>query len=307
MTDTLTEKSACYKCPNDGCEKAYDNVLSLCKHWKRTHKREAEELYGLIHQVKSTPLCKCGCGELTTFLGIERGYCEYIQFHAARVNNNYTQKHVQLKSQKTRKKNIDDGLFKPFVLKTTGEHWMKGLTKDDPKMANVIAVRSTPEFKKKLSERFRQYRLDGTVRTLYGEEHSQWKGGVSPLSALMGSSHQLTKLWKEPIREAADYTCQNCGLKFDKGNHTDLHVHHNKERMSTILQLFAQKHNWNNAIALNPIVDGKMPPQLYKLSREIMAEVVSYHVINKISGQALCYECHNLEHPGLNFKRDRQP
>ncbi len=71
------------------------------------------------------------------------------------------------------------------------------------------------------------------------------------------------------------------------GKNKNLHVHHNKEQMSEIIQ----KH----------LVDD-MKPKTFEEKEMIADAVVDYHINNHVSGITLCGKCHNEIHPSLNFQ-----
>ena len=242
-------------------------------HCQKCHKIDALSLWK--HYNGSEPSCSCGCGEKTKFLGIRKGFAKYIRGHAARVNNNWGHnKEAQKKSQATRRKEGTLGFQKGYT------PWNKGETKDTNKsvasMASIIKSRS-----KEYSERMSQYRLDGTIPTNWREDHPQWKGGKSRLTALCHSNKRLYNEWKYPALVRSGFSCEKC----EADGH--LHVHHDQEWMSAII---------------SKVLDGKDERELTFEQRLEMADrVAEYHVNNNVSAQVLCEVCHKEEHSFLNF------
>ena len=136
------------------CENTYQNLEALIKHISRTHKQTTKEFFLERKGLSSEPTCKCGCGENLKFLNAVQGFREYAHGHASRVNNNYQTEKSIGNSLKTRRKMIVDGTWKPFHLNETGEHWMKGLTKDtDERVTRLSEALRTPENHAKFSLR----------------------------------------------------------------------------------------------------------------------------------------------------------
>jgi hypothetical protein len=94
-----------FKCPKSDCDNEYDNIVSLSKHWSRSHKLPKKELYLKLHNV-TEPTCACGCGGEVKFLDAGRGFREFIRGHASRVpeKNNFVSRKAQENSLKTRRK-----------------------------------------------------------------------------------------------------------------------------------------------------------------------------------------------------------
>jgi hypothetical protein len=291
-----------FNCPftnndTEKCQKSFDNVISLCKHWKRSHKPlDGQNLYNILNDIKSDPACACGCTEKTRFLGIERGYREYIRGHASRVNNNWGHNEKALsKSQKKRKAMIKDGAYVPFVYKVTGKHWNTGLTKEtDTRLAKMSEYfKSNQKLRKEYSNRMREGRLSGKIPTVRGKDSGAWKGGISSVSGVSAVSTKLYKEWKFPILKSTGFSCLHCGTKKSK-----LHVHHDKERMADIVREVASKHGWFERISTNPHKSG-FNEELESLKHRIAEAVADYHVLNNVSGMPLCRSCHKEEHRRL--------
>jgi len=277
-----------FKCPD--CIKEYDNIISLAKHWVRGHKQKTDVLYLKLKGWDSPPKCGCGCGIETNFLDAGRGYAKYVRGHTSRLpgQNNFQKSNGFEKSITTRRKMFAEGKIRL---------WCKGKTKDDPVLAAAIkkgleTVRSNPEELKRRSETMRINRLNGTVPTLYGSAHSQWKGGTSNLRCLLKTSTKLYYFWKLPKLCSANFICQKCGCD------NNLQVHHDQETMSEILRKIAKN---NNIIDFMTKPVNEIPEEILSLKQKLINDVVNYHIENKVSGIVLCKQCHKLEHPSHNF------
>lgn len=67
--------------------------------------------------------------------------------------------------------------------------------------------------------------LKGNVRTVgknTGEDNPSWKGGITPINALIRSSYEMNE-WRRQIFKRDDYTCQLC---FERG--VPIHADHIK-------------------------------------------------------------------------------
>lgn len=215
--------------------------------------------------------CACGCG--TQVKGT------FAQGHHVRMpgSNPYTAKEVQRRSRETRAKMKEEGTF-PSA-------WSKGLTKETDErvvlngLRGSASIMANPEERKRRSEQMKKDRLDGTIPTLSGPGHSQWKGGTSSISQrLRGSA--LYREWKFPILQRDGFSCRRCG----KGSlDARLAVHHDQVRFASILHRcmpdFAGEREltWDEQTA---VVD----------------EVVRIHLEEKVSGITLCYDCHFQVH-----------
>lgn len=281
-----------FRCPK--CDVEYSNIVSLSKHWSRTHKEKTSSLYLSLKGLDRPPSCKCGCGQETAFLDTGRGYRDFIRGHQSRVKNNFVSEKAQQNSAKTRRKMVEEGTWKPFHLNETGEHWSKGLTKEtDERIAKMSrSIVEGPE-KEKRSKRMKEGRLNGTVPTLSGKDHSQWKGGASSLNHVCRANGNLYRKWIKPKMILASFSCEVCGCSGGR-----LEVHHNKETFSEILRKISQKHDWGMKLttALEPENE-----EMFTLKQKISNEVARYHIDNNISGIVLCKACHKKEHNKHNF------
>jgi hypothetical protein len=264
-----------YICPH--C-KQYQTISldSLVRHVGRSHKNQftKQQLYEVLFLNGITPTCKCGCGEPVKFLSIELGFREYKLGHMARVKNNYQSEKSVINSKNTIKKLNKEGKWNQLQ-----KDWSKGLTKEtDQRVKNMAnSINSNPEEIRKRSERFSKLRLDGTVQTLYGPEHSQWKGGVSPLNNLCRNYIRFYKEWKYPRLVQAGFKCSECFS--DK----KLEVHHDKQTFSEILRIIAKENNWEENLTTSTV----STEEIEKLKQQIKDGVVEYHVQYDVSGKVL--------------------
>lgn len=268
------------------CKIQYEKLISLSLHYRKGHKKTAKDLYVDFYLNGIEPTCKCGCGQFTKFLDITRGFSEYIHGHAAKVpgkNNWGNNKKAQEKSIEIRRR-----LFKNNELRV----WNEGLTKEiDARIAKIAQTQSVnflnnPEKIKKYSNQMKENRLNGTVPTLYGPNHSQWKGGISKLSTYCHGNKQLYDNWKFPKLQSVNFRCEQCKVN------GSLHVHHNKIRMATIIQLIIE-----DLGLLNSNFEDE------SVKSNIANKVAEYHVKNNVSAIVLCESCHMKEHTNLNFAK----
>lgn len=274
-------------CPE--CSKSYESIISLSIHYRHTHSKSSEDLYLALYLKKVVPTCKCGCGVSVKFLGIARGYREYQRGHASRVNNNWGHnQEALLKSQEVRRENWRNGTYIP---------WNQGLTKEtDERVADYgskgsVTILSNQQERARRSKNMKARRTNGTIVDLTKENHSQWKGGISPLNHFCHANRNLYNNWKYPKLRAADFKCIVCGC----GNHIE--VHHNKETFSEILREQAALAGWDENFAVSLESNNQ---QLISLKDKISEAVADYHIKNNVSGIVLCEECHKEEHSKYN-------
>jgi very-short-patch-repair endonuclease len=163
-----------FKC--EICDKEYDTLWSLSSHNVKKHKIKPQETFIKHNLEGKTPECKCGCGEVPTFLGIQKGFRDYIRGHASRVNNNWGHNvDAQKKSKDTQRKLYGSG---ELVI------WNKGLTKeDDERLDYGDKISSNLERNKKISKALKgrkrpQYvldKLDEGMREYWGKEENKEK------------------------------------------------------------------------------------------------------------------------------------
>lgn len=279
------------KCPN--CSKQYETIVSLSKHWSKTHKKTTESLYQELHGV-GQKLCACGCGGATKFLDAGRGYSDFLRGHIARIKNNFQTDKAKENSLATRRKMLETGEWKPFTLNETGERWSKGLTKEtDERIAKMAeTIRGNTEEIERRSQRMKENRLNGTIPTLRGKEHSQWKGGISCLRDITYSL--LYAKWKLPKLQEANFKCRFCNAS------GKMEVHHDEEKFATILNRLAQEMKWDvETWKTDP--EWNTSPKYQELKNEIAEAVADYHIKNNVSGIVLCESCHEKEHAKYNL------
>lgn len=272
-------------------EKEYPKIDSLRIHCAKMHKVSSKQMYIDVILNGVEPTCDCGCGSPVKFLDTGRGFSRYIMGHNSKVegNNNFKLGNAHEKSLATRKKMIENGEHKPFQIKETGLYWMEGKTKDNDERLKQMSETIKEKHGKKRSEKMRENRLNGTIQTLYGKEHPQWKGGVSSLNHSIRGNRELYLKWKYPILQEHNFKCLHCG------NNNELQVHHNVETFSEILLKIAINNNWeyNLTTKLN---NKNNLDEINLLKEKIKSEVIEYHVNNNVKGIALCKKCHKEEH-----------
>lgn len=256
------------------CDKKFDSINSLRRHSSRVHKISSQELYNDIILEGNIPTCKCGCGEIPTYGGFNKGYSEWIRGHIARVENNWGHNETAIQnSAQTRREQFKNG---------ERTVWNAGLTKETDERVRKNGIGRSKAFdevtKREYSKRMRKMRLDGTIPTNYGKDSAAWKGGTSSINNLVRANKRLYEKWIYPILKKQSFTCQTCGST------NNLEVHHNKQTMSQILQKFVDK----------------TKEYTFEEKRKIMNEVIDYHVIENVSGEVLCRECHKNLHPSYN-------
>lgn len=207
--------------------------------------------------------CKCGCGALV------KGIWKWG--HHSRVNNISKRDDIREKRRVSMKERHGSGIMP--------EVWNKGKTKKtDERLASQgtsISQSFTDERKERYSKTMRENRLDGTIPTLTGSNHPQWKGGTSSITQRVRGSHTLHELWRYPILKRDNFTCQKCK------NPGKLAVHHYDERMAEIIS--------------NYITDGKHE-LTWEEESSVVERIVLHHVTKQVFGITLCYECHEVVH-----------
>lgn len=104
------------------CNLEFKSLWGLSSHSVQKHKLKPEDLYVKYELNDQKPTCACGCGEVPKFLGIRKGFRDYILGHASRIHNNWGHNpEVIKKSHETQKKQHQNGELTV---------WNKGLTKD---------------------------------------------------------------------------------------------------------------------------------------------------------------------------------
>ena len=255
-----------FKCPR--CSFSHTNLNSLRIHASKLHKLGSEELR--IALFGRQP-CECGCGELTEFNTLQRGFKRFVNGHNARVSNGWGHnKEAQARSKETQKRMWEEGTMRA---------WAHGKPADHPQnVARIKNMQQTilndPEERQRRGERMARNRKSRVVPNLYGKAHPQWKGGASALQPLVCS--RVFNAWTYPKLKAANFTCAQCGSK------RDLEVHHDQERFATILQ--------------KAIVALGEPGDDFERKAMIAEWVADYHVSNDVPGIVLCEGCHVRAH-----------
>jgi very-short-patch-repair endonuclease len=132
-----------FKCKE--CDREFETLDGLRRHRVQKHKVSAEQTYIDYKLDGVQPTCKCGCGEKTNFLSIEKGFVDYVRGHASRVNNNWGHNPEAIrKSHETQKKMHENGELNV---------WNKGLTMDDDRVRdNINKIMANPERGKNISK-----------------------------------------------------------------------------------------------------------------------------------------------------------
>ena len=252
------------------CGKEFKNYDALRRHSGKIHKIHAKDLYANVYLDGKHPTCKCGCGEITAWNG--HGFKDYLRGHISRIHNNWGHNKSAIEhSAETRRERFKSGEI---------QVWNKGLDISDPRVASQgksFSENVTNEMRVQRSLQMRQHRLDGIIPTRYGKDSPNWKGGTSSVSMLVYANNRLYKEWKYPILVRDGFKCIECG------NDDYLHVHHDEEWLSDIIEKFMTEIN---------CFDDK---------QRIAEQVVQYHIENGVSGKTLCAKCHEKYHPSLNF------
>ena len=90
------------------CEREFKTLDSLRRHNVQKHNTSAEQTYITYVLDGKSPLCKCGCGEKTNFLSLQKGFVDYVLGHAARVHNNWGHNPDALKKSHDKQKAMYD-------------------------------------------------------------------------------------------------------------------------------------------------------------------------------------------------------
>jgi hypothetical protein len=239
------------------------------------HEINAQQFYNEVILDNNIPKCKCGCGETSSFISFTHGYKEWIRGHISRVKNNWGHNQTAINnSSKTRKDQFENG---------ERTVWNSGLTKETDIRVKTygegVSEAFSKERKLEYSKRMSEYRKTGIIPTKYGKESANWKGGTSSINNIIRANKRLYEKWKYPILKASNFECVKC-------NSTNkLEVHHNNQTMSEIIQKFVDKNK----------------EYTFDEKRNIMNNVIDYHIQNKISGEVLCRDCHKELHPSYNI------
>lgn len=265
------------KCP--WCDYQHARINSLRIHATKQHQRSAQETYDALFHPNGRPTCKCGCGQETTFFSVSYGYQGYLRGHIARVRNNWGHNEkAHIKSVTKRREMWNKGEL---------HQWNSGLTADTDERVRANTegfqewLSQHPEERETRSKRMRKGRLDGTVPTLRGPDHPNWKGGLSSINQLAHSI--LFNAWSRPKMVVSGWCCSRC--QADR----DLCVHHDRERFSDLLREAAAQVGY----------DGLVHDGDFAKKSEVAQRLVDIHLERDVSGIVLCRECHALEHERL--------
>ena len=158
------------------CDKDFDSLWGLSSHNVKKHDIKPQETF-IKHNLEGiSPKCNCGCGETPSFLGIKKGFRDFIHGHASRINNNWGHNtDAQKKSKDTQRRLYGSG---ELVI------WNKGLTKDDDERLDYgEKISNNLERNKKISE-YRKGRkrpqhvldsLDKGMREYWSKEENREK------------------------------------------------------------------------------------------------------------------------------------
>lgn len=266
-----------HRCPELCChEQEFASLISLSVHWRKKHKRTAEELRLVLFHNGIRPTCACGCGEFTKFLSIQAGFSQWIRGHVSRVRNNWGHNDAaQEKSIETRREMWKAGEIVP---------WCKGLTaKTDERVAAIGKAQSasmTPERRAKLGAVMKRSWLTGAITPLSGSAHARWKGGTSSMQALCRS--HLFRPWVYPRLVASGFRCSKCG------SDRELCVHHDGVRFAEVL---------HRAMA-ELLPSGSVTDATFEQKFAVAERVVEIHLdpASNVTGVVLCEACHGSEH-----------
>jgi len=257
-----------HKCPS--CDKEFDKLISLSIHYRHEHNGKAEHLCVLISYGGCQPLCACGCGKPTRFLSVEKGFTTYLRGHSQKIKNNWGHNPtVRDKSHASRNASYARGEWSA---------WNKGETKETDERLSAYGKLNSQNFseekKREYSERMSRHRLDGTVPTLRGKAHSQWKGGTSALAPLARA--RIYAKWTYPKLASSGFKCSGCGSS------KSLEVHHSGKRFAEIL------HEGIETLG--------EPGDDFDRKDCFCDWVLRYHLQHDIPGIVLCATCHESLH-----------
>lgn len=266
-----------FKCPK--CDYTETNPTKFSNHCVRKHKLDTRQLCIDFFYEGVEPTCKCGCDGKVKFHSFLRKFSEFCPGHQSRVKNNWGHNEKALKkSHASRRKSFDEGKWSA---------WNKDETKETNERVAAYGQKQsenfTPERRQERSKRMTKNRLNGTVQTLWGPDHPQWRGGTSTITQRIRGNSRFYAEWKFPKLKAADFTCTQCGSS------DELCVHHDEQRMSDIIREVMEQEKYD------PTSDD------LKQAARIVNAITDHHLEHSISGVVLCKVCHQKEHPNLNL------
>lgn len=96
------------------CQKEFDELKSLKYHLLKNHGVKGEQIFIDYELNGIKPTCECGCGELPSFISINKGFSRFIRSHHNRVkgkNNFHKNPITHQKAIETQKKNWKEGKY----------------------------------------------------------------------------------------------------------------------------------------------------------------------------------------------------
>jgi len=265
------------------CEKEFDNDDALRKHVGRKHKISAENFYVEYKLNCIRPTCACRCGEEVKFNTWQRGFSSFVPGHQNRVNNPMS---GNTHTHETR--------AKIAAARQGKSSWCAGLTKEsDARIASAAkkaseTIMTNKSLREHRSRVMRENRHNGTIPTLLGADHSQWKGGTSHIRELTRRRKAYCQ-WHDARRAANNYRCNTCGVHEHDVKNSTLDVHHDVEEYATIVNKFVD--------IMNPLLRDD-----FDIKSRIADMIAQYHIDADVSGIPLCRDCHRKLHGNLNFK-----
>ena len=205
------------------CDKDFDSLWGLSSHNVKKHDVRPQETF-IKHNLEGvSPKCKCGCGETPSFLGIKKGFRDFIRGHASRINNNWGHNtDAQKKSKDTQRRLYGSG---ELVI------WNKGLTKDDDKRLDYgEKISNNLERNQKISKSLKGRKrpqhvldsLDKGMREYWGKEENREKQRKTRSEYLKGYQYNNKTILESRFGEllesiGVDFTFQHtiCGFNFD--------------------------------------------------------------------------------------------
>jgi len=128
------------------CDREFETIDTIRRHRVRVHKINAEQTYIDYVLDGVPPVCKCGCGEKTGFLSIQKGFVDFVWGHAARLSQN---------NWKYNKESLEKAKNTVIAKYKSGELvvWNKGLTMADDRVKdNVNKMIANPDRGNKISK-----------------------------------------------------------------------------------------------------------------------------------------------------------
>ena len=108
----------------------------------------------------------------------------------------------------------------PYHFKKGFTPWNKGI----PRTQEVKDKLSKMLTGRKLTEEHRE-KVIKSLKHMTGEKSSNWKGGITPVNALIRHSLKM-KEWRKQVFRRDNYTCQSCGVRNGNGKRVYLEAHH---------------------------------------------------------------------------------